>query len=196
MNWLDVVLLLIVGASVVTSFRKGLSREIIGLISVALAILLGVWFYGTAGALFEPYLSSPAAAHFAGFVVVFGSVLLLGAIVGAIVGKFLKVTGLSIFDHVLGAVFGLARGVLIGIAFIMGIMAFSSSANPPASVVDSRTAPYVVDAARLIASIAPHELREGFRKSYTQVKSAWEKTLDNGNHRLPNAEKRQNERKI
>lgn len=196
MNWLDIVLLVIVGASMLTSLRKGLSREVIGLVSVVLAILLGIWFYGTAGALFEGWLSSPAAAHFAGFVVVFGVVLLLGAAVSAVVGKFLKVTGLSIFDHVLGAVFGLARGVLIGIALIMGIMAFSTTGRPPASVVESRTAPYVVDAARLIASMAPHELREGFRKSYAQVKSAWEKTLEDGIRKLPNAEKRENERKI
>jgi membrane protein required for colicin V production len=196
MNWLDIVLLLILCVSVVTSLRKGLSREIIGLISVVLAILLGIWFYGTAGAVFEPHLNSVAAAHFAGFVVVFCGVLLLGAVVGAAVGKFLKVTGLSFFDHVLGALFGLARGVLIGIALIMGIMAFSTSGQPPASVVESRTAPYVVDAARLIASIAPHELREGFRKTYAQVKSAWEKTLEDGIRKLPNTEKRQNERKI
>jgi len=188
MNWLDVVLLLIVGASVVTSLRKGLSREIIGLVAVALAIVLGIWFYGTVGALFEPHLSSPAAAHFAGFVVIFAGVLLLGAAVSAMVGKFLKVTGLSIFDHILGAGFGLARGVLIGIALILGIMAFSPTGKPP-SVVESRTAPYVIDAARLIASMAPHELREGFRKSYAHVKSAWEKTLG--------AEKKNNnERKI
>jgi hypothetical protein len=54
----------------------------------------------------------------------------------------------------------------------------------------------VVDAARLIASIAPHELREGFRKTYTQVKSAWEKTLENGVRKLPSVERKQNERKI
>src|SRR5438477_4400323 len=158
MNWLDVVLLLIVAGSVVTSFRKGFSREIIGLVAVVLALLLGIWFYGTAGALFERYLSSPAAAHFAGFVAVFCGVLLLGGIVSAIVGKFLRLTGLSIFDRLLGAAFGLARGVLIAVALIMGIMAFSASGRPPASVVHSRTAPYVIDVARLVASMAPHEV--------------------------------------
>jgi membrane protein required for colicin V production len=186
MNWLDVVLLVILAASVFTSFRKGLSREIIGMVAVVAALLLGSWFYGTAGALFTPYLSSPAAAHFAGFVLVFCGVLILGAIVSAVVGKFLRITGLSILDHILGAGFGLARGVLIAVALILGLMAFSPSGHPPASVVQSRTAPYVVDAARLVASVAPHELREGFRKSYAQVKSAWEKTV----------EKRHDERKI
>lgn len=196
MNWLDVVLLVILAASVFTSFRKGLSREVIGLVAVVLALLLGSWFYGTAGALFAPYLSSPAAAHFAGVLLVFCGVLALGALVSWIVGRFLKITGLSIFDHLLGAGFGLARGVLIAVALILGLMAFSPSGHPPASVVRSRTAPYVIDAARLVASIAPHEVREGFRKTYGQVKSAWEKTLEDGVRKLPGAEKRQNERKI
>jgi len=195
MNWLDVVLLVILAASVFTSFRKGLSREIIGLAAVVLALLLGSWFYGTAGALFAPYLSSTAAAHFAGFLLVFCGVLVLGAVVGAIVGKFLKVTGLSIFDHILGAGFGLVRGVLIAVALILGMMAFSPT-GPPDSVVHSRTAPYVVDAAKLVASIAPHEVREGFRKTYGQVKSAWGKTFDEGVRKLPGAEKRHDERKI
>jgi membrane protein required for colicin V production len=196
MNWLDIVLVLIVLASVVTSFRKGFSREIIGMVAVVLALVLAVWFYGTAGALFGSYLSSPAAAHFAGFLVVFLGVLLLGALVSAIVGKFLRITGLSIFDHLLGAGFGLVRGVLIAVALITGLMAFSSSGRPPASVVQSRTAPYVIDGARVVASIAPHELREGFRKTYAQVKSAWEKTFEDGVRKLPGQEKRANERKI
>ena len=196
MNWLDAVLLVILAASVFASFRKGFSREVIGFVAVILALLLGSWFYGTAGALFTPYLSSPAAAHFAGFLVVFCSVLLLGAVISAIVGKFLKITGLSIFDHLLGAGFGLARGVLIAVALILGLMAFSPSGHPPASVVHSRTAPYVVDAARLVASIAPHEVREGFRKSYGQVKLVWEKAVEDGARKLPGAEKRHDERKI
>ena len=71
MNWLDVVLLLILAVSVVASFRKGFSREVIGLVSVVLALLLGTWFYGTASALLQPYLSSRSVANFAGFFLVF-----------------------------------------------------------------------------------------------------------------------------
>jgi membrane protein required for colicin V production len=180
MNWLDVVLLAILAASVAMSFRKGLSREIIGLASVVLAILMGIWFYGTAGALLTPYLSSRALANFAGFLLVFCGVMLAGHLVSYIVGRFLKVTGLSIFDHLLGAVFGALRGLLISVALIMAIMAISQGDKPPSSVVNSRTAPYMVDAARAFAAMAPHELKEGFRKTYGLVKAAWEKALEEG----------------
>ena len=180
MNWLDVVVLAILAVSVALSFRKGLSREVIGLASVVLAILLGIWFYGTAGSLLAPYLSSHGLANFAGFLLVFCGVMLLGHLVSYTVGKFLKVTGLSIFDHLLGAVFGALRGILIAVALIMAIMAFSQGDKPPSSVVHSCTAPYVVDAARGFAALAPRELKDGFRKTYGLVKSAWGKALDQG----------------
>jgi membrane protein required for colicin V production len=180
MNWLDVVVLAILAVSVALSFRKGLTREVVGLASVVLAILLGIWFYGAAGSFLAPYLSSRALANFAGFLLVFCGVLLLGHVVSYVVGRFLKVTGLSIFDHLLGAVFGALRGILIAVALIMAIMAFSQGDKPPSSVVDSRTAPYVVDAARAFAALAPHELKEGFRKTYGEVKAAWEKALEEG----------------
>jgi membrane protein required for colicin V production len=119
--------------------------------------------------------------------------MLVGGLVSLVVGRFLSVTGLSIFDHLLGAVFGLVRGVLIGVALVMGIMAFSSASGP---VVHSRLAPYVVEAAHVVSKMAPHEVREGFRKTYAEVKSAWGKTLEDGIRKLPRPEKKEHERKI
>lgn len=177
MNWLDVLLLLILAGSVFTSFRKGFSREVIGLVSVVLALVLGIWFYGTAGAYLIPYLSSRSAANFGGFLLVFCGVLLIGSLVSFVVGKFLKVTGLSIFDHALGAAFGAIRGIVISIALIMAIIAFSPSGQPPGSVVHSRMAPYVTGAASVFAAIAPHELKQGFHETYTHVKDTWHAAL-------------------
>jgi membrane protein required for colicin V production len=173
MNWLDIVLGLILLACLLSSFRKGLSREIIGLISVCLALLLGVWLYGSAAGYLQPYLSSRTAANFAGFALVFCAVLLVGSLLSLVVGKFLRITGLSFLDHLLGMGFGVVRGLLIGVALITGIMAFSSSDPPPQEVVHSRMAPYFVGGSRVVAALAPYELKEGFRKSYQGVEAAW-----------------------
>lgn len=195
MNWLDVVLALILAASVVTSFRKGFSRELIGLTSVVIGLFAGSWFYGLAGSLLAPYLNSKTAANFAGFFLVFFAVVLLGSIVSLLVGRFLKFTGLSFFDRLLGAAFGLLRGALIGVAIVMGMMAFSPSDRPAKAVVESHIAPYLVDVARIAAAAAPHELKEGFRKTYAQVKDAWGKALEHRVKGLPD-KKAENERKI
>lgn len=173
MNWLDIVLGLIVAASILSSFRKGLSREIVGIVSVCLAILLGTWFYGSVAGYLVPYVSSRTAANFAGFALVFGAVLVAGSLLGSIIGRFFRVTGLSFLDHVLGMGFGALRGLLIGVAVITGIMAFSSNGRPPAEVVHSRMAPYFLGGSRVVAAMAPYELKEGFRKSYQSVQAAW-----------------------
>jgi membrane protein required for colicin V production len=125
-------------------------------------------------------------ANAGGFAVVFCGVLMLGALVSFVVGRFLKVTGLSIVDHLLGAAFGVLRGLVFAIAIIMGVMAFSRGEKPPETVVNSRLAPYVVDAARMFAAMAPHELKEGFRRTYAQVKAAWSDALEKGIRKLPN----------
>ncbi|HLI82313.1 MAG TPA: CvpA family protein [Bryobacteraceae bacterium] len=175
MNWLDIVLGLILLASILSSFRKGLSREIIGLASVLLALVLGVWFYGNAAGYLGRYITSPLAADFVGFALVFCGVLLIGGLLGWIVGKFLRISGFSFLDHILGMGFGLLRGVLIGVALITGIMAFSPADQPPGEVVHSRLAPYLVSGSRAVAAIAPHELKTGFRKNYERVEAAWER---------------------
>ncbi len=196
MNWLDVVLLFILIGSILTSYRKGLSREVIGLVSVVLALLLGVWFYGTAGSFLLPYVSSPAAANLVGFFLVFCGVMIVGAVASFVVGKFLRVTGLSILDHALGAGFGLVRGILVAVAVILAIMAFTPGQRPPNSVIHSRTAPYVVDAARVVALMAPKELKDSFRKTYAEVKDAWDKAMNKGIRTSPGTAKEQHEREI
>ncbi len=196
MNWLDAVLIFILAASIFTSFRKGLSRELIGLAAVVLALLLGIWFYGLAGSFLIPYVSSRGLANLAGFFIVFFGVILLGSLISHVVGRFLRVTGLRFIDHALGAGFGVLRGILVAVALVTGIMAFSTDADhPPQAVVNSRVAPYVVDAARVIVAMAPHELKEGFRRTYAQVKEAWGKALEKG-IRNPAPEKSEHERKI
>jgi membrane protein required for colicin V production len=196
MNWLDIVLLIVLLVSVVAAFRKGLSREVVGMVTLVAALVLGTWFYGFAGGYLAPYLSSRGLANFVGFLIVFFGVLMAGALVGYVINRFMKAVGLSFFDRALGGVFGFVRGMLISIAVVMAIMAFVPGRRPPQAVVESRLAPYMVDAARVCAAMAPYELRQGFRQSYEEVKSAWNNALRKGIQALPSKEKKANEREI
>jgi len=196
MNWLDAVLGIILLASIMAGFTRGFTRQIVGLVSGIAALLLGIWFYGVPAGWFAQYLSSPTLAKAAGFAVVFCGVLILGGVVSNVVHRFLTLTGLSFFDRILGAGFGFLRGTLIAIGIVMGAMAFSRGDQPPAAIVDSRLAPYVIDAAHIVAAAAPHDLKESFRKTYDQVKSAWNDAVKKGIHNLPNGEKKKNERPI
>ncbi len=196
MNWLDVVLLILLLGSVVTSFSTGLTREVVGLVSMIAALVLAIWFYGTAGSFLLPYVSSSGIANFCGFLIVFCGVLLLGSLVGHLLGRLMKVAGLSFVDRLLGAGFGVVRGLILSIALILALLAFAPGKSPPSAVVNSRVAPYVIDAARLFAAVAPRELKDGFRKSYDQVKTIWGNALKKGIRELPDTGKTAHEREI
>lgn len=195
MNWLDGVLLLILALSVAAGFRKGLSRQVVGLVSVVAAIVLGLWLYGLVGAYLAPYVSSRRLANFGGFVLVFCGVMVAGSLVGFLIGRILKFTGLSFFDRLLGAGFGVLRATLISVALILGIMAFSAEGKPPESVVRSRVAPYAVGAARVFAAMAPHEMKEGFRRSYGEVRAAWNRSVEEKLREATRGEKKKDEKR-
>jgi membrane protein required for colicin V production len=171
LNWLDYLLIVVLALSMLQSFRRGFSREFIGLGAAIAALVLGMWFYGSAGSLVKRWLtlSSDRAADFIGFLLIVFSVLLLGAIVGSIVRRFVKAVGLSFFDRLLGACFGFARGALVAIALLTGYIAFgprSESGTAPSAVVHSQIAPYLMKVSSVFVDAAPMELKRNFREVY------------------------------
>ncbi|HEX8983986.1 MAG TPA: CvpA family protein [Bryobacteraceae bacterium] len=172
MNWLDVILGLILVLSIIGGLRKGIARTGIGFAAVILGLLCGLWFYGLAAGLVGTFVSSRQLANLLGFLLIFALVLLLGWLVTALIERFLKLAHLSWLNRLLGGAFGAVRGVLTCAVLVLVLMVFSTK-PPPASVAHSRIAPYVMGAARVMAYAAPHEVRNGFRRSYDKLRLTW-----------------------
>jgi len=191
MNWLDLLLIAIIALSVASSFARGFARELIGLLAAVAGLFCGVWFYRIAGNALRPYVGSSEVANLLGFLLIVAIVVVAGWIVSVLVGMMMRAVGLSWLDRLLGAAFGLARGVILCVAVITAIVAFApgkDSKTPPDSVVESRIAPYVIDAARAATMAAPKELREEFMRRYEQVKRIWADALKRGLRRAPESE--------
>jgi membrane protein required for colicin V production len=177
-NWLDLILIVILALSTIQSFRKGFSREIIGLAASLAALILAMWFYAFAGSFVSPYVGSQRIANLVGFFLVVVGVLLVGVLVGIIVSRFIRTIGLSFFDRLLGATFGLIRGFLVATALLTAFIAFGPHAETdtaPSAVVHSQLAPYVLEASRYFVAIAPMDLKQSFHKRYTRIEAALEK---------------------
>ena len=186
MNWLDVAIVILLVASVASAFSKGFVRESIGLAAAFIGLLCGAWFYRMPREILRPYLASREAADLVGFLLIFVGVIVLGWTISVLVGMVVKVVGLSWLDRLLGAAFGAARGVIVCVALITAIVAFapgSDSKTPPQSVVNSRIAPYMLDAAHVLTMATPKELREEFALRYEQIKRIWEDAIKHGLHR-------------
>lgn len=172
MNWIDLVLVLVVGLSVLSGLAVGFARAGIGFIATILGIFIGFWCYGIVGAHVLDYVSSKAMANLIGFFVIFFGIVILGAIVGRILGKFFKWVGLSWFDRLLGGAFGVVRGFIIAAAMATVFLAFAPSPPPP-SVIDSRYLPYVVDVSNILAAMTPHDLKDAFRDTKDKAQKTW-----------------------
>src|SRR6202035_397300 len=93
-------------------------------------VLFGFWFYGIPGAWIHKYVSSITFSNLAGFFVVFLACVALGGLIGQLLSKLFKWTGLSWLDRIMGAGFGLIRGGVAAVAFVSGLMAFAPKAVP------------------------------------------------------------------
>jgi membrane protein required for colicin V production len=172
MNWIDIVLVLVLGLSVLSGLTTGFARAGIGFIATILGIFIGFWCYGIIGAHVLDYVSSKQIANLIGFFVVFFGIVILGAIVGRILAKFFKWVGLSWFDRLLGGLFGVVRGFVICAAMATVLLAFAPSPPPP-SVLESRVLPYVVEVSNILAAMTPHELKDAFRDTKEKVQKTW-----------------------
>jgi membrane protein required for colicin V production len=189
LNWLDYLLIMLLVLSMLQSFRRGFAREFIGLCAAIAAIVLGMWFYATAGTLVRPWINSDRAASFIGFFLVVFAVLLVGALLGSLTRRFVKAVGLSFFDRLLGASFGLVRGALIAIALLTGYIAFgprSDSGTAPSGVVNSQIAPYLMKVSSVFVDAAPMELKRNFREVYGRARSEIDNLARAGTRRVAN----------
>ncbi|MBM3813808.1 MAG: CvpA family protein [Acidimicrobiia bacterium] len=187
MNWLDLLIAVILVVSAATGITRGFARAIVAIAATVIGVFAGIWTYGVAGAFLLDYVSHKSIANFIGFFLVFGTVILAGAVLGRLLAKLFKWVGLSWLDRLLGGGLGLVRGSLVSLAIVLVMCAFSRT-PPPRAVAESRLAPYLMDAAGVAASLAPRELRDGFESSYEKVKELWNQTWKNRSQKLPTHE--------
>jgi|RhiMethySRZTD1v2_1073278.scaffolds.fasta_scaffold248503_2 membrane protein required for colicin V production len=117
MSALDLAAIGVIVGSVGWGIWRGFTREVMSLAGWILAFLAANTAAEPLGGMLPSSLASPEVRVLIGFVVVFILTLIAAAIVGMVVSKFLKAAGLSGVDRTLGGLFGLARGVLILVAF-------------------------------------------------------------------------------
>ena len=168
-NWLDWVLASIVVISVLTAFLKGFVRELISLTAVVVGLIVGAWQYKRAALWFVDLTRSYEVALGLGFLALFLTVLLLGSLVSLLAKRLIKGSGLQGVDRLLGAVFGLARGLIVACIILLVLTAFSLK---PVAVQRSVLAPYIMTGTTMLASAMPEELKAQFRISLHKFRQA------------------------
>lgn len=120
MTWIDYVVLLVIGLSVLISFWRGAVRELFSLLGWVLAYFATVTFADDVAPLLPAAIEQPNLRMLAAYIAVFAAVALTVILVGIMLSTLLKTIGLGAFDRLLGAGVGLARGLLIALVLILG----------------------------------------------------------------------------
>ena len=118
MTWFDYAVVAIVCLSVLLAVFRGVVREITALAGWAAALILSGLFAQQL-AHWLPAALSPMLRAVIAYLVIFLSVLLLCGLAGVLLAKLFRVAGLGFTDRAVGALFGLARGVLIVFVGVM-----------------------------------------------------------------------------
>ena len=167
---LDWLILAILVYSIAVSWFKGFIREILGLITVLAAVLLGAWFYRGVGRLFKDVVRTENIALFLGFSLIFVMTLVTGFVVIWLITKFMKLAKLQWADRMLGAAFGFIRGWVISAAILLALTAFEIQTE---RLKGSELAPYFLPGSRVIAVMTPYEMKAKFLVGYRALERWW-----------------------
>jgi membrane protein required for colicin V production len=116
MATLDWIFLAVLLASMVVGAWRGLVFEVLSVLSWAAAFFAAQWFAADAAQWLPMAGAGESVRYAAGFIVVFVLGIFAGGLVAFLVKKLVTAVGLRPADRMLGAGFGLLRGVLLLLA--------------------------------------------------------------------------------
>ncbi|MCX6300777.1 MAG: CvpA family protein [Bacteroidia bacterium] len=114
MNWIDLIIIIILGVALVRGFTDGFVKEVASLA----ALILGIWgairfSVFTAGKLYEWFDMTGQYVGIVSFLVTFGVIVVLINFIGILVDKIVDTISLGFLNRLLGIVFGFFKSVLI-----------------------------------------------------------------------------------
>jgi membrane protein required for colicin V production len=114
MNYIDIIILIVLGISMVSGFINGLVKEV----TTLAALILGIW-----GAIrFSSFTSEKLYDYFdmtgkyigiISFIITFAAIAIIIHLIGIFVDKLMEAVSLGFINKLLGIVFGLLKSVLI-----------------------------------------------------------------------------------
>jgi len=154
-QWLDVILILIMLISAFLAMLRGLTREMLSIMSWALAALAALFFYQLyrerVRQLIEPQMLADAVL----IIVVFVIVLIVVSLITVRLSNRVLDSRVGALDRTLGFVFGLVRGLILVVIAYELIAAIVPKESLPRWVTEARSLPVIERTGRAIISLLP-----------------------------------------
>lgn len=156
LGWVDWLMLGVLALSTLTGLSRGLLFELMSLAGWVIAYVSAQVF----SAQLAPYVPIGSAGSSlnlgAAFVSAFVAALMVWGLLARLLRLAIRATPLTVLDRLLGAVFGLARGVLV-LLVVATALAYTPAVRSPAWQ-DSRGAAWLAQALTLFKPMLPVEV--------------------------------------
>ncbi|HEY55828.1 MAG TPA: CvpA family protein [Dehalococcoidia bacterium] len=153
MNWLDIVLVVVIGLATFIGLRKGIIKMALTLAGLVLGIFL-------AGRYYMPFsehltlISSPTWAKVAAFAIIFIGVMVVAAILARLLEKAASVIMLGWANRLVGAILGF----VVGAMFCGAVLAiWVKYLGVSGAIADSNIAPILLDRFPKVLALLPDD---------------------------------------
>lgn len=119
MTAFDYILLVLLIGSTLLSMTRGLVREIISLASWIVAFYVAINYSDVLARWLPHAISGEALRMIVAFIVLFIGTRIVMMFLAKLVSLVLRASGLTFMDRLLGAFFGLVKGVLIALVLVL-----------------------------------------------------------------------------
>jgi membrane protein required for colicin V production len=112
-NWLDVLLLAVIGFSTFNGYRNGFIRELVSIASVILAIPVAGIFYDDMYPKVEPIVDNENLAALISFLAILMGVMIGGQVAAHLLKRTAEILNLGVLDRIAGGAFGFLKAVFV-----------------------------------------------------------------------------------
>ncbi len=158
LSWVDLSLVAVLVASLLLGVWRGFVLEVLALLGWVAAYFAAQWLMPV----WAPHLPigerGSSLNHAAAFAIAFFVVLIGWGLASRVVGLLVKATPLVLADRVLGAVFGVARGLVLLIAVATVVPMTPAAASPLWN--DSQGAQWLVVAMHNLKPLLPPDIAQ------------------------------------
>ena len=112
-------MLAVVALSTLFAFVRGVIRELIALCAWIGGFVAAIAFTPLVGSYLPDVAGHPVVRYVVAFALIIIAALLLGALIAWPLAKAIRAAGLGFADRFLGSIFGLARGLLVVVGFVL-----------------------------------------------------------------------------
>lgn len=155
-SFVDLLVVLVILGSAAYATWKGFVSETLSIVAWAAAAFASLYFGSWVGGLMHGLISAPWLAALAGYAAVFIVVFIPLSFASHRVSEGVKHSAVGPLDRVLGATFGVLRGLaILGIAYLV-FTAFVPIRSQPAWLAHARTLPLIQTSSEVLLALVPN----------------------------------------